>query len=155
MVSRTTSCVKTAIPILSKRRAKAEWEKCTKKSDFQWTTKAEAAFKQMKLIAELPTLTAPMEKEELIVYLAAAKEAVSVVLMMEREVKQMPIYFVSRVLQGPESLTKLQRNWCVQGHTRSGVISSVLMQQYLRTLQQRRRGTKLRRNQAELNTYHR
>ncbi|GKE71016.1 reverse transcriptase domain-containing protein [Tanacetum coccineum] len=72
-----------------------------KKSDFQWT--AEAAFKQMKkLIAELPTLTAPMEKEELIVYLAAAKEAVSAVLMTKREAKQMPIYFVSRALQGLE-----------------------------------------------------
>nr|GFA02035.1 reverse transcriptase domain-containing protein [Tanacetum cinerariifolium] len=36
---------------------------------------AKEAFKQMKqLIAELPMLTAPMEKEELIVYLAAAKE---------------------------------------------------------------------------------
>ncbi|GJS87960.1 reverse transcriptase domain-containing protein [Tanacetum coccineum] len=51
-------------------------KKCTKKSDFQWTAKDEVAFKQMKkLIAELPTLTAPMEKEELIVYLAAAREA--------------------------------------------------------------------------------
>ncbi|GJZ18291.1 reverse transcriptase domain-containing protein [Tanacetum coccineum] len=78
-------------------------KKYTKKSDFQWTTKAEAAFKQMKkLIAKLPTLTAPMEKEELIVYLAAAKEVVTAVLMMEREAKQMPIYFFSRVLQGPE-----------------------------------------------------
>nr|GEW11751.1 reverse transcriptase domain-containing protein [Tanacetum cinerariifolium] len=39
------------------------------------TTKAEEAFKQMKqLIAELPMLTAPMEKEKLIVYLAAEKE---------------------------------------------------------------------------------
>ncbi|GJZ17694.1 reverse transcriptase domain-containing protein [Tanacetum coccineum] len=39
---------------------------------------AEAAFKQMKkLIAKLPILTAPMEKEELIVYLAAAREAMS------------------------------------------------------------------------------
>ncbi|GJR19152.1 reverse transcriptase domain-containing protein [Tanacetum coccineum] len=43
-----------------------------------------------------------MEKEELIVYLAAAKETVSAVLMTEREVKQMPIYFVSRSLRGPE-----------------------------------------------------
>ncbi|GJZ90767.1 putative ribonuclease H-like domain-containing protein, partial [Tanacetum coccineum] len=51
-------------------------KKCTKKSDFQWTMEAEAVFKQMKkLIAELPTLTAPMEKEELIVYLATSKEA--------------------------------------------------------------------------------
>ncbi|GJV65888.1 reverse transcriptase domain-containing protein [Tanacetum coccineum] len=48
---------------------------CTKKSDFQWTPEAEEAFKQMKkLIAELPTLTAPREREELIIYLAAAIE---------------------------------------------------------------------------------
>ncbi|GJW80404.1 reverse transcriptase domain-containing protein [Tanacetum coccineum] len=78
-------------------------KKTTKKSDFHWTTKAEEVFKQMKqLIAELPMLTAPMEKEELIVYLAAAKETVSAVLMTEREAKQMPIYFVSRALRGPE-----------------------------------------------------
>nr|GEX89625.1 reverse transcriptase domain-containing protein [Tanacetum cinerariifolium] len=73
------------------------------KSDFYWTTKAEEAFKQMKqLIAELPMLTAPMEKEELIVYLAATKKTVSVILMMKREAKEMPIYFVSRALRGSE-----------------------------------------------------
>ncbi|GJZ62982.1 reverse transcriptase domain-containing protein [Tanacetum coccineum] len=78
-------------------------KKCTKKSDFCWTAEAEEAFKQMKqLIAELPMLVAPIEKEELIVYLAAAKETVSAVLMTEREAKQMPIYFVSRALRGPE-----------------------------------------------------
>ncbi|GJY37181.1 reverse transcriptase domain-containing protein [Tanacetum coccineum] len=43
-----------------------------------------------------------MEKEELIVYLAATREAVSAILMTEREAKQMPISFVSRALQGPE-----------------------------------------------------
>nr|GEV95195.1 reverse transcriptase domain-containing protein [Tanacetum cinerariifolium] len=59
------------------------------------------AFKGMKqLIAELPLLTAPEEKEELIMYLAAAKEAISAVLMTERDRKQIPIYFVSRALQG-------------------------------------------------------
>ncbi|GKA74284.1 reverse transcriptase domain-containing protein [Tanacetum coccineum] len=77
--------------------------KCMKKSNFNWTTEAEEAFKQMKqLIAELPMLVAQMEKEELIVYLAAAKETVSAVLMTERETKQMLIYFVSRALRGPE-----------------------------------------------------
>nr|GEW17999.1 reverse transcriptase domain-containing protein [Tanacetum cinerariifolium] len=75
-------------------------KKCTVKIDFQWIAEAEAAFRQMKkLIVELPTLTTLMEKEELIVYLVAAKEAMSVVLMTEREAKQMPIYFVSRGLQ--------------------------------------------------------
>ncbi|GJX16674.1 reverse transcriptase domain-containing protein [Tanacetum coccineum] len=53
-------------------------KKCTKKSDFQWTQEAEVAFKQMKkLIAELPMLTAPKEKEGLIIYLAATKKAIS------------------------------------------------------------------------------
>ncbi|GKA12477.1 reverse transcriptase domain-containing protein [Tanacetum coccineum] len=78
-------------------------KKCTKKSDFLWTEEAEAAFRQMKEhIAKLPMLTAPEEQEELIVYLAASKEAVSAVLMTEREARQMPIYFVSRALRGPE-----------------------------------------------------
>ncbi|GJZ48816.1 hypothetical protein Tco_0603006 [Tanacetum coccineum] len=35
-------------------------------------------YKGIKLIAELPTLNAPEEKEELIVYLAATKEALNV-----------------------------------------------------------------------------
>nr|GEX57114.1 reverse transcriptase domain-containing protein [Tanacetum cinerariifolium] len=75
----------------------------TKKSDFQWTPKAEGAFKEMKqLITELPMLTVPKEKEELIMYLAAAKEAISAVLMTKRDRKQVPIYFGSRALQGPE-----------------------------------------------------
>nr|GEY13853.1 reverse transcriptase domain-containing protein [Tanacetum cinerariifolium] len=78
-------------------------KKCTKKSDFHWTAKAKEAFKQMKkLITLLPMLVVPMKKEELIVYLAAAKETVSAVLRTERETKQMPIYFFSRALRGPE-----------------------------------------------------
>nr|GEU82199.1 reverse transcriptase domain-containing protein [Tanacetum cinerariifolium] len=56
-----------------------------------------------KSIAELPMLTAPKEKEELIIYLAAAKRAISAVLMTERDGKQMPIYFVSRALRGPKT----------------------------------------------------
>nr|GFA92444.1 reverse transcriptase domain-containing protein [Tanacetum cinerariifolium] len=55
-----------------------------------------------KLIAELRILTAPKEKEELVIYLAAAKEAISAVLMTKRDGKQMPIYFVSRALQDPK-----------------------------------------------------
>nr|GEU56423.1 reverse transcriptase domain-containing protein [Tanacetum cinerariifolium] len=52
-------------------------KKCTKKSDFQRIAEAETVFKQMnKGIAELSMLTAPKEKEELIIYLAATKEAI-------------------------------------------------------------------------------
>nr|GFD12764.1 reverse transcriptase domain-containing protein [Tanacetum cinerariifolium] len=71
--------------------------------NFQWTPEAEEAFKEMnQSIAELPMLMAPKENEELIIYLAAAKEAISAVLMTERDGKQVPIYVVSRALQGPE-----------------------------------------------------
>ncbi|GJV76823.1 reverse transcriptase domain-containing protein [Tanacetum coccineum] len=58
--------------------------------------------KMKEHIAKLPMLTAPEEQEELIIYLAASKEAVSAVLMTEREARQMPIYFVSRALRGPK-----------------------------------------------------
>ncbi|GKD57296.1 reverse transcriptase domain-containing protein, partial [Tanacetum coccineum] len=43
-----------------------------------------------KLIEKLPMLTALRENEELIMYLAAAKEAISAVLMTERGGKQIP-----------------------------------------------------------------
>ncbi|GJW75315.1 reverse transcriptase domain-containing protein [Tanacetum coccineum] len=48
-----------------------------------------------ELIAKLPMLIAPEEKEELIIYLAASKEAVGAVLMTERQAKHMPIYFAT------------------------------------------------------------
>ncbi|GJV61186.1 reverse transcriptase domain-containing protein [Tanacetum coccineum] len=61
-----------------------------KKSDFCWTAEAEEAFKQIKqFIAELPMLVAPIEKEELIVYLAAAKETDSLDTLME-EAEELP-----------------------------------------------------------------
>ncbi|GJT49829.1 reverse transcriptase domain-containing protein [Tanacetum coccineum] len=74
-------------------------KRCTDKKDFHWTIEAEEAFQEMKkLIAERPTLTAPKKEEELIVYLSAACEAVSAVLLVERHGKQALIHYVSRKL---------------------------------------------------------
>nr|GEY13699.1 reverse transcriptase domain-containing protein [Tanacetum cinerariifolium] len=74
-------------------------KKSTKKNDFQWTPEAEEEFKEVKQsIAKLTMLTAPKEKEELIIHLEAAIEAISAVLMTERDGKLIPIYFVSRAL---------------------------------------------------------
>ncbi|XP_022040285.1 uncharacterized protein LOC110942830 [Helianthus annuus] len=78
---------------------------CGKKTPFQWTPEAEAAFKQMKeYLIQLPTLTAPKEKEPLILYLSAAEVAVGAVLMVERENIQTPIYYISKMLTGPKTL---------------------------------------------------
>nr|GEX77104.1 reverse transcriptase domain-containing protein [Tanacetum cinerariifolium] len=75
--------------------------KCLKDVQKQNGKLAKRAFKEMKQsIAELLMLTAPKEKEELIMYLAAAKEAISAVLITERDGKQVPVYFVSRALKG-------------------------------------------------------
>ncbi|GKB74835.1 reverse transcriptase domain-containing protein, partial [Tanacetum coccineum] len=78
-------------------------KKCIKKSDFDWTPKAEQAFKQLKQhLSELPLLVAPKPIEELIIYMSASYGAISAVLMTERGTAQTPIYFVSHALQGPE-----------------------------------------------------
>ncbi|GJR06068.1 reverse transcriptase domain-containing protein, partial [Tanacetum coccineum] len=64
---------------------------------------AKWSFQSMKkCIAKLPMVTAPKPKEELIMYLCAAREAVSTVLLTERDSRQVPVYFVSRALQTPE-----------------------------------------------------
>ncbi|XP_071715296.1 uncharacterized protein [Rutidosis leptorrhynchoides] len=76
---------------------------CAKKSDFKWTEEAEKAFQEMKaLLKDLPTLTAPIAGETLILYLGIAQEAVSSVLIAERDGVQTPIYFVSKALSGSE-----------------------------------------------------
>ncbi|GJZ89691.1 reverse transcriptase domain-containing protein [Tanacetum coccineum] len=43
-----------------------------------------------------------MKDEELMVYLSAANEAVSAVLLVERNERQIPIHYISRALQGAE-----------------------------------------------------
>ncbi|XP_071695039.1 uncharacterized mitochondrial protein AtMg00860-like [Rutidosis leptorrhynchoides] len=54
---------------------------CLKKTDFKWTEEVEVAFQEMKkFLKELPTMTAPIAGETLILYLAASKEAISSVL---------------------------------------------------------------------------
>ncbi|GJT86671.1 reverse transcriptase domain-containing protein [Tanacetum coccineum] len=60
--------------------------KCTNKKDFRWTEAAEATFLEMKkMVSELPTLTTIKKGKTLMMYLAAENEAVSVVLLTERD----------------------------------------------------------------------
>ncbi|XP_071739418.1 uncharacterized protein [Rutidosis leptorrhynchoides] len=76
---------------------------CTKKSDFKWIDEAEKRFQEMKtLLKDLPTLTAPVTGQALILYLAVSKEAVSSILVAEQGDAQMPIYLVSKALSGSE-----------------------------------------------------
>nr|GEW64866.1 protein NYNRIN-like [Tanacetum cinerariifolium] len=73
------------------------------KKDFRWSIEAEASFQELKShLKSLPALTTPRPEETLTLYLAAANEAISAVLLTERGGIEKPIYFISRALQGPE-----------------------------------------------------
>ncbi|GJZ72542.1 reverse transcriptase domain-containing protein [Tanacetum coccineum] len=73
------------------------------KDEYRWTENAKKAFQEMKkFIVELPLLTTPVKEETMYVYMAAATEAVSTVLLTEREGKQCPIQYVSRTLNEAE-----------------------------------------------------
>ena len=73
--------------------------KVLKKADsFSWTEECQQVFEQLKeYLHQLPTLTSPRPGDKLILYLSAAVEAVSDVLIRKEGV-QMPVYYVSRVL---------------------------------------------------------
>ncbi|GKB16137.1 reverse transcriptase domain-containing protein [Tanacetum coccineum] len=66
---------------------------CKGKKKIHWTDEADKA---------LPTLTAPRARETLTMYLATSKESIDAALFAKRSEGQIPIYFVSRVLQGAE-----------------------------------------------------
>ncbi|XP_022019433.1 uncharacterized protein LOC110919474 [Helianthus annuus] len=77
---------------------------CMKKSQFQWTPEAGSAFREMKnCLIRLPTLTAPVKGEPLVMYLSASDKAVGAVLLVDRQGIQTPVYYVSRTLNDPET----------------------------------------------------
>jgi hypothetical protein len=87
-----------------------------KSGPFSWTEEAEQAFQELKQhLVSLPILVAPEPGEPLYLYIAAATEAVSMVLVVERTSQegqepedsgpaagvrtvQRPVYYVSEVL---------------------------------------------------------
>lgn len=76
---------------------------CIEKNSFHSTAEAEYVLQHLKeALNKLPTLDIPIPWETVLVYMSASNEAISFVLAVERKAKQLPIYFVSGALQGPE-----------------------------------------------------
>ena len=77
-----------------------------KKTDrFIWSDEANTAFENLKQqLAKPPVLAAPIDKEPLLLYVAANTRAVSVAIVVERKEAgkehpvQRPVYYVSEVL---------------------------------------------------------
>nr|KAJ0212586.1 hypothetical protein LSAT_V11C400181580 [Lactuca sativa] len=78
-------------------------EKVERRKDILWLDEAEEALQKLKQsLKKLLTLASPLKDEVLTMYLSASHEVVSTTLVAKRGMKQVPIYFVSRVLQGTE-----------------------------------------------------
>ena len=70
---------------------------------FIWTRECEEAFEKLKkYLASPPVLCKPELSTPLRLYFAVIERAISSVLLQEQDQVQRPIYFVSKVLQGPE-----------------------------------------------------
>ena len=70
---------------------------------FIWTTECEEAFLNLKeYLASPPVLCKPQLGTPLRLYFAVTDRIISLVLVQEQDQVQKPIYFVSKVLQGPE-----------------------------------------------------
>ncbi|XP_027174210.1 uncharacterized protein LOC113773797 [Coffea eugenioides] len=104
-VQRLTGRLAALNRFLSQSASKAlPFFKVLKKTDkFSWTEECQQAFEQLKdYLNHLPTLTSPRPGDKLFLYLSAAAEVVSAVLIREEGV-QTSVYYVSRVLRGPET----------------------------------------------------
>ncbi|KAL0349444.1 UNVERIFIED_CONTAM: hypothetical protein Sangu_1172200 [Sesamum angustifolium] len=74
-----------------------------KAKQFEWDTSCQQAFKELKkYLAELPLLVKPIQWDTLYLYLSTTPKLFSFVLIHEKGGKQMPIYYVSKVLNGVE-----------------------------------------------------
>ncbi|CAA0811070.1 Unknown protein, partial [Striga hermonthica] len=75
-----------------------------KSAKFQWTEEAQKAFEELRgVLANLPLLAKPVQGEELVLYISIGERAVSSVMLREEGTAQLPIYYLSRVMQGAET----------------------------------------------------
>ncbi|XP_020215669.1 uncharacterized protein LOC109799508 [Cajanus cajan] len=74
-----------------------------KPNNFLWTNQCEEAFQSFReFLATPPVLQRPDHSTDLLLYLAVAESAISVVIVQEHQQTQTPIYFISQVLQDAE-----------------------------------------------------
>ena len=75
-----------------------------KSKDFEWTPAYKQALQDLKkYLTSPPLLSKPKDREQLYIYLAVSKGAVSIVLIREEESKQFPVYYVSKSLLDAET----------------------------------------------------
>ncbi|XP_015944589.1 uncharacterized protein LOC107469721 [Arachis duranensis] len=77
----------------------------TKNKKFEWTTKCETAFTELKaILSSPPVLQRPEVAKPLYLYLSTSNYSISSALVIETGKIQKPVYFVSRVMQPAEQM---------------------------------------------------
>ncbi|XP_012834226.1 PREDICTED: uncharacterized protein LOC105955073 [Erythranthe guttata] len=75
-----------------------------KTAQFEWSNECQLAFEALKVsLSRLPILSTPERSETLFVYLSVGDEAVSSVMFKEVNSRQLPIYYISRILTSSET----------------------------------------------------
>ena len=106
-VQRLASCIAALSRFISRLGEKAIplYQMMKKTDNFVWSDASNAAFEDLKKqLGEPPVLAAPIDKESLLLYVAANAWAVSVAIVVERKEAgkeypvQRPVYYISEVL---------------------------------------------------------
>src|SRR4051812_27493642 len=106
-VQKFTGCLASLSRFLSRLGEKAIplYQLMKKTYKFTWTPKADKAFKELKrMLSTAPVLAASIDKEPMILYVAATTRVISIVMVVEHPEKdkaqpvQRPVYYVSEVL---------------------------------------------------------
>jgi len=75
-----------------------------------WTSECEETFLKLKeYLASPPVLCKPLSGTPLCLYFVVTDRAISSIIVQEQDQVQKPIYFVSKVLQGPKYAIKPSR----------------------------------------------
>src|SRR4051812_16486494 len=93
------------MPRSAGRKKNPLYQLMKKTEKFTWTPQANEAFRELKrMLSTTPILAAPIEKEPMMLYIAATNRVISVVMVVERPEKdkahpiQRPVYYISEVL---------------------------------------------------------
>src|ERR1041384_1083754 len=106
-VQKFTGCLASLSRFLSRLGEKAIplYQLMKKTEKFTWTSQASEAFRELKrMLSTAPILAAPIEKEPMMLYIAATNRVISAVMVVERPEKdkaqqiQRPMYYISEVL---------------------------------------------------------
>src|SRR3954463_3341848 len=106
-VQKFTGCLASLSRFLSRLGEKEIplYQLMKKTEKFTWTPQANEAFRELKhMLSTAPILVAPMEKEPMMLYIAATSRVISAVMVVERPEKdkaqpiQRPVYYISEVL---------------------------------------------------------